>query len=408
MGVQLWYTVDMALTPSQKFLVFWLIFLVGLAIGSKYQLPLMTLGWLTGLWLLVFVSGQQEQIELLSLALFAVGLGMIVWQITGGETWLKLGFIGSLSEALLRLRDLLIDRIFLALPEPHGSLLTGIIFGNRLKLDRELLETFRVVGLSHLIAVSGYNLTVLTANTNTLLAGLIGRRSLIASLGVILFFVIITGAPASILRAAVMASVVIVAQLIGRPARSMNLLIFAAGLLAIFEPKIIFEIGFQLSVVATYGLVRLSPLLASSIANWPFPKSLQVIIAETLAATLLTAPLLVAYFERLSVVSPITNILVLPLIPLLMGLGLVSIVVILLLPVIGKFVVLLTWPILAWIIQVGNWFAALPWAATEASLYGWVALGLMATVVAGVELLNRLFGRDKLDYLEVLMAGGKQ
>jgi len=330
---------------------------------------------------------------------------MIVWQLTGGETWLHLNFLSQLSTWLETLRNSIGERIFAVLPEPHGSLLGGIIFGNKVQLDKDLVDAFRVVGLTHIIAVSGYNLTILSKNAETLLRGWLGRKAMWVSLGLILFFVIITGAPASILRAAVMATTIIWARMIGRPSRSVNLLILAAGVLAIFEPKIVFSIGFQLSVVATYALVRLAPIINIPLSRLPIPNAISSILAETLAATLLTAPLIVAYFERLSIVSPLTNILVLPLIPLLMGLGIIGIILLFSLPPLGKLAIFICWPILQWIISVTGWFAELPWAATSTSLGMWWTVALMVAIIVGVEMLNRLAEQrqpDLLAQLEVL------
>lgn len=394
----------MSLTPSQQFLLFWLTLLAGMVAGSYSELPRLILVWLSGIWLLMAVSGQKEPIESASIGLLGLSLGMLTWQLTGGETWANLGFVQFIGEKLTQLRDVMIDRVFLALPEPHGSLLTGIIFGNRTKLDKDLLEIFRVVGLSHIIAVSGYNLTILTKNVQTLLRGTLGRNALWVSLGIILFFVIITGAPASILRAAVMASTVIIAQLVGRPSRSVNLLVLAAGLLAVFEPKIIFEIGFQLSVAATYGLIRLAPVFNLAFRRLPGPVFLKTILAETLAATFITAPILIMYFERLSLVSPLTNILVLPLMPLLMGLGLVGVVALLVLPPIGKVVVLLTWPLLQWIISISTWFSQLPLAATEAHLAGWLTLILLAAMIVATEFLQAKAKQAQPDVFEAMLA----
>ena len=199
--------------PSQKFLLFWLIFISGLVIGKYSNFPLLILGWLTGLWGLLWWSKQEEWVELLALGATAAGAGMIVWQLTGGETWLHLNFLSQLSTWLETLRNSIGERIFAVLPEPHGSLLGGIIFGNKVQLDKDLVDAFRVVGLTHIIAVSGYNLTILSKNAETLLRGWLGRKAMWVSLGLILFFVIITGAPASILRAAVMATTIIWARM---------------------------------------------------------------------------------------------------------------------------------------------------------------------------------------------------
>lgn len=382
---------SVSLTPSQKFMVFWLSLIIGVGIGSLTTISSLMIGYLTAIWFFIFLSGQDEPIENLAIILTAGLLGILIWQLTDGESWLKLKVFEQLSGALLSWRDRLIEQIFLILPEPHGSLLSGILFGNRVKLDRELVNQFRLIGLSHLIAVSGYNLTVLITNLQALLKPLIGRRSLWACSAVTLGFILISGAPASILRAGVMAGIILVGHYLGRPVRSVNILVLAAGVLVIFEPKIVFEIGFQLSVAATYGLLRLAPLLDLQLSRLVVLRSVRVVLAETLAATLATAPLLIGHFERLSTISPLTNILVLPLIPLLMGLGLIGVIGLLVLPSLGQILILLTWPILQWIVSLTQTTARLSYASTNLELNLWLIVALMIGLLGGFEYLNYRF-----------------
>jgi ComEC/Rec2-related protein len=381
------------LTNSQKFLVFWLILIAGLVIGSKISLPISLLVWLTALWWLIFLSGQEGQIELWALGLSAGLFGVLIWQLTGGEAWLKIPGIDTISQVLFSWRDRVIDQFFLALPEPHGSLLAGILFGNRVKLDRDLIKIFQTVGLSHIIAVSGYNLSILTANIQSLLRPVIGRKSLLVAAVVIVAFILLSGAPTSILRAGVMSAAILIAQAIGRPSRSINILVLAAGLLAVFQPKIIFDIGFELSLAATYGLIRLGPVIEFALRFSRLPKPVIAVVSETLAATLLTTPIIIAYFERLSIISPIANLLVVPLLPLVMGLGLVAAVVIFIWPLAGRLLALLTWPILQWIIGLSTVISRQSFASTNVVLPIWGIITLIAVMVIGLELVNLRFGQ---------------
>ncbi|HUD20537.1 MAG TPA: ComEC/Rec2 family competence protein [Candidatus Saccharimonadales bacterium] len=362
--------------------------LVGLAIGSKISASATLLGYLLAMWAIVYFSKQEPLIENLSLVLFAVTAGWLIWQLTGGETWLALPFLGKIASALVAWRDRLIGRIFMTLPEPHGSLLTGIIFGNRVKLDKQLLDEFKIIGITHLIAVSGYNLTILTANVRSLFRPILGHRAVYVSLLVIIGFVLMTGAPASILRAAVMAILILAAEFFGRPSRSVNILILGAAALVVFEPKIILDVGFQLSVAATYGLVRLSPVILASIKKIRFPQNLKSIFAETLSACLMTAPIILFYFGRLSLISPLANLLTLPLIPLIMGLGIVGGLVLMVTQVVGRVMVMLSWPLLQWIVWVSDRLSSWKFASTNISLPPLVIVGLVAIIIVGVEWLN--------------------
>lgn len=375
------------LTPSRRFALFWLALIAGTIIGKLVPMESTTLLWLFILWAIIAISGQKEAIEIFAGAVSATMLGAWLWQVTGGESWLNLNWLGGVSAHLLTWRDELIDRMFYTLPEPHGSLLAGILLGNRLKLDESLLEIFRIVGLSHLIAASGQNLTILTANARTILQPALGRRSFFAALLVVAVYIILTGAPASILRAGLMISLVLLGQYLGRPSRSLNGLILAAGLLTIFQPKIVFDIGFQLSLAATYGLIRVSPMVKRLIPR-SWPDGLSGVISESLAATLMTTPLIVLYFERLSLVSPVINLIVVPTIPLLMALGLITSMILFVWPLLGQVAVWLTWPILAGIIYLSEQASSLPYAATDLTLPALAIISFMALLFFASEYLS--------------------
>jgi len=374
-------------TPSRRFALFWLTLIGGVIVGSRVELDKTTLIWLFAIWLIIAVSGQLASIEIFALSVASTLLGAWLWQVTGGESWLKTDWLSSSVKQMIDWRNVLIDRIFLALPEPHGSLLAGILLGNRLKLDRSLLEAFRIVGLSHIIAASGQNLAILIANIRTVLQGALGRKAFFAALVIVVVYIVLTGAPASILRAGLMISLVLLGEYLGRPSRSLNGLVLAAGILTLFQPKILLDIGFQLSLAATYGLVRLAPLVQRLISpHWP--RWLSGVISETLAATLMTTPLIVLYFERLSLVSPLINLIVVPIIPLLMALGLSASMIIMIWPLLGQLVIWLTWPILAGIVILSEKVAGLSFASTDLTLPA-VTIGIfMAALFALAEYLS--------------------
>ena len=370
--------------------------MAGVIVGRYIQFPLTTLLWVGGLWLLVFVSGQVWKIELLALGLFGLVAGVLLWQVTNGESWLHLGLVIKFQEMLVGVRDAIVERIFLALPEPHGSLLAGILLGNRVKLDRDLLDVFRLVGLSHIIAVSGYNLTILTANIRSILRPILGRKTTIAiAVVTVVSFILLSGAPPSIIRAGVMAGILLWGDYLGRPQRSLGALTLAAGVIVLFQPKIIFDVGFQLSVAATYGLIRLAPSVTHALGRFKIPGWLKLTLGETLAATIMTAPLIITVFERLAIISPLSNILVVPLTPLLMAIGIGSIVLLFVAPPLGKLAVLLTWPILHWIILVGQTLAGWRFSSTGLTLPAVLSAAVMLVFFVGAEILhNRLESQE--------------
>lgn len=390
------------ITPSRKFAIACLAIIVGAMVGSRVEVVALLIGWITVAWLVVAVSGQTEPIETIAWGLFGLTFGVFLWQVTAGEVWVNLAIIGQIAATLGHFRDLIIDKISLALPEPQSSLMSGILLGNRIKLDKDLIDTFRAVGLTHIIAVSGYNLTILTSNTLSILWPLIGRRAIWVSAALIVFFIVISGAPSSILRAAVMALTVLVAKYLGRPSRAVNVLIFAAAVLVMFEPKIVFDVGFQLSVAATYGLIRLSPHLNRLLDRTKLPVTFRHILAETLSAIILTTPLIIGHFERLSVVSPLSNILVLPLMPLVMAIGIFGVVA-MVIPVVGNILMLASWPLLTWIVYISEKLASWQFASTNLTLSVWSIVLLMMVIVGGLEWLNvkRPLKYDLFDRLAV-------
>lgn len=305
-------------------------------------------------WAIILVIRNRPVIEMVALCFIGFILGYKLWQITNGEAWFRWQFINTITLQLFALREYLTEIINFALPEPHSSLLTGIILGNKVQLDRDLLQTFRAVGLSHLIAVSGYNLTVISQNINTALKPIIGRRSVYISIVLVVVFIILTGAPASVLRAGAMAIILAIGSLIGRPTKAVYILLIGSLALILFEPKLLFEIGFQLSVTATYGLIRVAPLIDKLTEKLIGPKSFYKICSETFGATLTTAPILILYFGQFSALGFLTNIFVLPIIPLAMALGVFGLFFAAFLPNLGQLVFAPSWPLLEWIITVAK------------------------------------------------------
>jgi competence protein ComEC len=117
------------------------------------------------------------------------------------------------------------------------------------------------------------------------------------------------------------------------------------------------------------------------------PVTLQQILSETFAAIILTTPLIIGHFERLSVISPLANILVLPLIPLAMGIGIFG-SFLMITPVIGNTLMLASWPLLTWIVFISQKLASWQFASTNLTLPGWVIAALMLLIVGGLEWLN--------------------
>ena len=293
------------------------------------------------------------------------------------------------------IKDLLLDikhkftkRISKFLPEPENSLLLGILIGARKTLPQNIVDNFNNTGVSHIIAISGYNISIIIAALG-FLARLLGRKwSFWLSLTVILGFVIMAGPSASVVRAMVMGFMLLVAFYIGRPYSVGPALFFAAFIMLLINPKILFwDIGFQLSFAATLGIVYFMPLLEKLTANWPNFFSLKEIFFTTMSAIIATLPLILLYFGRLSLTAPAVNILILPIIPLTMLLGFLSA-----LPFLGPGFAFASKILLDYILKLTGWFASWTFSSLSVQLTEQVFLCL-AIAVLGLYLILWQFSK---------------
>ena len=149
-------------------------------------------------------------------------------------------------------------------PEPESSFMAGLLYGSKSGLPKELSNNFSRTGITHIIAVSGFNITIIASVLMTLAiaAGLDRRRAFWLVVGAEIFFVVFTGLSASAVRAGVMGVLALTAQYIGRTSRIGNALAFTAAVMVLVNPYVLlYDAGFQLSFLATIGLVYVSPWL---------------------------------------------------------------------------------------------------------------------------------------------------
>ena len=256
-----------------------------------------------------------------------------------------------------------------SLHEPHASLLIGLLYGARSTLPDNIQEEFRRSGTMHIVAVSGYNV-MLVSIALMLPLSIVMRRQY--SLTIVLFciggFVVLAGGDAAVVRAAVMGSLVLVARHIGRPSSSPALLLLAATVMTMIEPRLLLDdAGFHLSFAAAAGLIWLAPYIRARLKG--FPRRVQGILSETTAATIMTAPILWLQFGQMSLVAPWSNLFVLPLIPYAVGSGLFAMIgsVIaqtLSLDWLGVALAMPAYVILDLMLMLIHLFAALPWIST--------------------------------------------
>lgn len=206
-----------------------------------------------------------------------------------------------------------------ALPEPAASFGMGLLVGQRNTLPDEITQALLMVGLTHIIAVSGYNLTILLNASRRLLGGRSKLLSTVVALGLIATFLLITGASASIVRASVISVLGLTAWYFGRTIRPVLLILFAAALTAYANPVYLWaDIGWYLSFLAFFGVLVIAPGVLKRLYKAKEPPLLVQIGVETLCAELMTIPLVLYIFGQVSLVGLLANMLVAALIPLAM------------------------------------------------------------------------------------------
>ncbi len=257
------------------------------------------------------------------------------------------------------------------LPEPHNSFLAGVLVGARRGIPVDLQEKFNITGTTHIIAISGFNITIIAWVVDKLLQRFGRRISFVCSLLAIVLFVILTGASASVVRAGIMGALGLLAINIGRLYAINNALALTAALMVLINPKIIhFDVGFQLSFAALLGLIY----LAEPIQSWftRLPRIIAMPLSATLAAQIATLPLLLYNFDRLSLVAPLTNILILPIIPIIMGTGFVAGVLASVSSIISLPVVWVTWGLIEYVIKMIELTSLVPLSSLRFSIPGYL------------------------------------
>ena len=199
------------------------------------------------------------------------------------------------------------DGLQRVLPEPEGGLAAAILIGLRDRVDRDLAAAFTTAGVSHIVAISGWNIAIVAASVAALLRGRLSRRNRsLVTIAAIVAYTLFAGASASVLRAAVMAGVAMAAVESGRGSRAMVGLAWAVALMILVAPATVSDVGFQLSAAATAGLVAwATPLTDWLVARLPrIPAAVRESLGISLTAQAATLPIALLAFGRLALIAP--------------------------------------------------------------------------------------------------------
>jgi competence protein ComEC len=314
-------------------------------------------------------------------------------------------------------------------PEPEGALLAGILLGDESAIPADVQTAFSRTGTSHIVAISGFNITIV-AGLFLALAGRLPRKipgGLIAAAGIALYTVLV-GAAASVVRSAVMGGMAILGRQLGRRSHGLTSLAFAGAAMTAANPWTVWDIGFQLSFAATLGLILYADPLQGGAERWlgrHVPKEKARALASaagevflmTIAAQIPTLPLILLYFQSLSLSSFAVNPLILSVQPMVMiGGGLALLVGMLWLPA-GRALAWAGWAPAAYTIRVVEWgadFSTLWWplgsippawiAAFYLALFGWTAL-IACNRLPPLEWGKDLLAKASAAALPILAAG---
>lgn len=250
------------------------------------------------------------------------------------------------------------------LPEPHASFAEGLLTGSRRGIADHLMQDFTATGLTHIVAISGYNITIVLTVILGLLFWLPLAWRIPPAIAAIVLFTIFVGASASVTRAAIMGIIGLLAMVLGRQRDARLAILWTLFLMLVWNPKHLwYDAGFQLSFAAVIGLSELSPFLTPLLRAIPSTLGLKEALTATMAAQIAATPLALLLFGNLSLVAPLANILVAPAIPLAMLLIAVSVCVSWLSFFLGQCIAYLGWACLQWIIVIAGSLARIPGSA---------------------------------------------
>jgi len=296
-----------------------------------------------------------------------------------------------------------------ALPQPEASLAQGILLGQRTSLPPSLADAFNDTGTSHLLAVSGYNVTLVAGLVVAGLAWLIGRRPAAwLALAAILGYACLVGGQPSVQRAAVMGGLYVVATALGRQSGGLQALALAGAGMIAFDPQLAKDASFQLSFASTMGLIVFAPALRARLEAVLLPaendgalpgllRGTVELVAVTLAAIAFTLPIVAVHFGRISLVALPANLLTVPAFPPIMIASALTAVGGMISASVGTFFGWLTWPAVAYLRAVVQAAAEVPSAAVSVDGFApWHAALYYAALAGLVWLAARRPGRPLL------------
>ncbi len=269
-------------------------------------------------------------------------------------------------QLVFTLKSWLSNQINVIFTEPEASLVAGLLMGIRTSIPQSILDDFSRAGLTHVLAISGYNINLMITVFGFFFVGAGRRARFFGMLCGIVLFLLFTGFSGSVIRAAWMGFFVILSIANGRKGQAIINLLLSAFLMTFLNPYVLaFDLSFELSFLATLGLVLLMPVVENMNLFPKMPEFLREGLLITLAAQVFTTPLILYYFGRFSIIAPIANILFLPMIPLIMLASFLALIISFASPLLAFPFMAITWLFLKILLNGVHFIAAFWFASVQ-------------------------------------------
>jgi competence protein ComEC len=317
----------------------------------------------------------------------------------------KIEFLGEnfgnpIRRALFSFKNKLKESLNIFLSPPQSGLLEALLFGDEEKISEAWKEKFNLTSTRHITAVSGMNITIIAflILNFLLMLGFWRQQAFYFSIILIIFYILMIGAPASAIRAGIMGLLLLTAQYFGRLSTASRSLVFAGAVMLFFNPLLLkYDLGFQLSFLATAGLVYLQPILQDFSKKIPNFLQLRNNLSATLSAQIFVLPILIYNFGQISIISPITNILILPLIPLVTILGFIFSFIGIFWQSLAQILSWSAWLLLTYILKIIDFSSKIPFISFIFKNVHWIFLVIFYLILGS--LVSWLNQKKKLEFL---------
>ena len=295
----------------------------------------------------------------------------------------------------------------LIIPSPSSALLSGLLFGEKQPLGKNNFEMFRLAGLVHIIVLSGYNISIISRGVFRFLFFVPLPSALVISVVIVASFIVMTGASATAVRAGIMAMIAMMAKFSNREFDANRALFSAAALMIFFNPAILLhDSSFHLSLIATFAVINFSPIVSGWLGRMKMPDGvLREITAVTVATQTFVLPLLFYFSGEVSPVALAANLYALPVVPIAMFLGSLTVVIGLASAIVAAPLAFFSYAALSWIIFVAHIFSKFPMVSIGSRppifLIVFFYLAVILAVIFRIEVKR---SRQKRDALKVLAA----